>query len=80
LRNKLEVTVLYTEGCPHTESAIENINLISNDLNIPIVLKKIQITSQKEAIKHRFIGSPSIQVNGLDIEPAARETQFFGIT
>ena len=79
-QTNVKVTVLYTEGCPNTNSAIETINQVANDLNVSIVLRTIQITSQEEAVEYRFLGSPSIQVNGLDIEPAARETQFFGMT
>ncbi len=77
---KVNVIVLYTVGCPHTNPAIEMLNQVADDINIPIELKTVQITTQTQAVEYRFLGSPTIQVNGLDIEPAARNAQLFGIT
>jgi len=38
------------------------------------------VKTLEDAIKHRHIGSPTVQVNGLDIDPGAREINQFGIT
>lgn len=80
LQENVDVTVLYTEGCPHTNPALEMINSTAINSNIFINLRTILINTQKQAEEHRFLGSPTIQVNGLDIEPAAREAKYFCIT
>jgi len=36
--------------------------------SISVSIEKIEITTQELAIQHRFLGSPSIRVNGRDIE------------
>ena len=43
-------------------------------------INKVLITTAEEADKFKFIGSPTIQVNGIDIEPGARTVQLFGLT
>ena len=39
-----------------------------------------EIATQAEAVQHRFLGSPTIQIRGLDIDPEAREFNDFGLT
>ena len=40
--------------------------LLEIDTEVPN--EKIEITTQSMAIQHRFLGSPSIRINGKDIE------------
>lgn len=40
----------------------------------------VPVTDTASALALRFLGSPSIRVNGLDIEPAARNATEFGLT
>jgi hypothetical protein len=39
-------------------------------LNIP--MEQILIHNEEEARKNKFLGSPTIQINGFDLEPSAR--------
>jgi hypothetical protein len=44
--------------------------LIERQIDIPIDLVLIQ--TEAEAAAGHFLGSPTVQINGLDLEPAAR--------
>lgn len=77
---RLDVEVLYTEGCPGTPPTIDLINTVAAELGIKIRLRKIIIESQEQATELRFLGSPTVRVNGLDIDPAARGETSFGFT
>ncbi len=48
--------------------------------NVPIDLRLVQVASPEEAEQHRFLGSPTVRVEGREIEPGAdeRETFTFG--
>ena len=39
-----------------------------------VVVNKISITSKELAVKHKFLSSPTIRVNGRDIQPNIRES------
>ena len=39
----------------------------------------IPVRSEAEAVENRFLGSPSIRVDGEDIEPEARSSTDFGM-
>jgi len=73
------VKVLFSEGCDNTPPTIDLIKQISSELGIEIDLKLIRIESQDQANQWKFLGSPTVQVNGLDIEFSARSAAAFGI-
>ena len=38
------------------------------------------VKTPEDAVVQRHIGSPTVQINGLDIDPGAREIKQFGVT
>ena len=75
---KVEVRVLFSEGCDNTPPTIDLIEQISSELGIEIDLKMVPVESQDQAQQWKFLGSPTVQFNGLDIEPSARAATAFG--
>ena len=75
---KVEVRVFFSEGCDNTPPTIDLIDNISSELGIEIDLKMVPVESQDQAQQWKFLGSPTVQVNGLDIEPSARSAVAFG--
>ena len=75
---KVEVRILFSEGCDNTPPTIDLIDNISSELGIEIDLKMVPVESQDQAQQWKFLGSPTVQVNGLDIEPSARSAVAFG--
>jgi metal-sulfur cluster biosynthetic enzyme len=75
----LNVTLLYTEGCPATPNTIERIRECVAELGVRVELRKVRIDSQEEADRSRFLGSPTVQINGIDIDPSVRDSKVFGL-
>jgi hypothetical protein len=75
---KVEVKVLFSEGCANTPPAIALIKQTALELGIKIDLKMVPVENQEQAQQRKFLGSPTIQVNGLDIESSARSAIAFG--
>lgn len=62
----MDVTLLYFEGCPNWEIAEEHLRVLAaerSDLSVTRAL----VTSVVEAERVGFLGSPSIQVDGVDV-------------
>jgi hypothetical protein len=59
---------------------VELVKKIAQDLNIPIKMETVIVGTQEQARELRFLGSPTVQIEGLDIEPSARDSFAFGLT
>ena len=70
------VELLYFEGCPNVEPVRALVQRVAADLGITAALRLVEVTPQ-EVERFRFLGSPSVRVNGHDIEPGADERTAF---
>lgn len=76
----ISIVLLYIEGCPSTPKTIERIRECTSELGVQIDLRDLLVRTQEEADTWRFPGSPTIQINGLDIDSSARTSSLFGFT
>jgi hypothetical protein len=74
----LGIVVLYNEGCPATSKTVELIEECLYELGLHVELRKVLVNTREEAVERRFLGSPTVQVNGIDIDPGARDAKVFG--
>ena len=75
----MKVEVLYFEGCPNHAPAMGMVRRVLDREKIQAEVQLIEVTDEKAAKTMRFLGSPSIRVNGADIEPGREEdSPFFG--
>jgi hypothetical protein len=67
------VEVLYFEGCPHHEEAVRLVERVAADLGVELEVLSVEVPDSEAARRERFLGSPSIRVNGSDVDPDAGE-------
>ncbi len=72
----MKIEFLYFENCPGHESALSLLEQILLENDTTVAIKKIEVTSPELAIQHRFLGSPSIRINGKDIEGIEEESEY----
>ncbi len=75
----MQIRILSTEGCANTPPTISRIEDIAKELGVPIRIEKIRITTQEEASRNKFFGSPTVQINGVDLDPEKRESTAYGL-
>src|SRR5437762_10120567 len=75
----MEVEVLYIAGCPHFRPTLDRLHsiLTANGLNCAIIQTKVDDFETAQLL--RFLGSPAIRINGIDIEATARTRTDFGV-
>lgn len=61
--------MLYTRGCPSFRKARKFVHDTVKSLGLKTALKKIEIRDEHDAQQFSFPGSPTIRVNGEDVEP-----------
>ena len=71
------VEVLTFDGCPHGEPALELVARVLDESGIGANVRRVDVPDAESAEAHRFLGSPTIRVNGRDIEPGADERDQF---
>ncbi len=64
----MTLELLYLAGCPHHDEAVDLVKSVLEAEGIPAGVQQILIRNPEDADAHRFPGSPTVRVNGQDIE------------
>ena len=65
------VELLITSNCPHRDAALALVERVCGQLGGDIEIRVVEVADQQAAEQARFLGSPTIRVDGRDIEPGA---------
>jgi protein-disulfide isomerase len=65
---KMKIEILYFDSCPSYKDAIANVKAVLKEKNIQAELKLIKVEDEEKAEKVGFQGSPSVRINGKDVE------------
>ena len=65
------IEVLHFDGCPHHEAFLPHLRDLLAEHHIATEITLIRIDSDEDAQAHHFLGSPTVRINGHDVEPAA---------
>jgi hypothetical protein len=68
----MKVEVFYFEGCPNHKPAVERVKWVMKEQGIAAKVAQVEVPDAEAAKAVGFLGSPTIRVNGLDIDPASR--------
>ena len=73
------IEVLIFEGCPHAAETIERVRQVVSRAGIATEVKPVVVATPDAARRLAFLGSPTVRVDGIDIDPAARDRSDFGL-
>jgi hypothetical protein len=71
------VELLYFDGCPSHERLLPTVRRLAADAGAELALRRVETPAAAEAM--RFLGSPTVRVDGADIEPGADARADFGL-
>lgn len=74
------VEILYFEGCPNHGPARALVERLARQLHIEPEIKLVEVADPEAAVALRFLGSPTVRVNGVDVEPGAKERRDFAFS
>jgi hypothetical protein len=64
------IEILTFEGCPHAAAAVKLAQRVVDEAGAPAELRCVYV-SVADTDDYRFLGSPTIRVEGRDVEPGA---------
>ena len=79
MSSKRHVEVLVFDGCPNVDVTVERARAAITKANIPADVRVVRVESDEDAKRLHFLGSPSVRVDGVDIEPSATSRDDFGL-
>ena len=71
----MKIQFLYFEDCPSHEDGLARLRKVLEEESVSQEIEIIEVVSEKQAAELKFIGSPSILINGRDIDPGGLERQ-----
>ena len=69
----MRVEILYFDGCPNHHGARELVERVSSELGIAPEIRMVEVADLEAAERLRFLGSPTVRVDGRDVEPGAAD-------
>ncbi len=73
------VEVLYFAGCPNHQPLMRRLRSLLAEVAAAAVVTEREV-SDGEVEAERFLGSPTVRVDGVDVEPGAATRHTFGLT
>ena len=75
----MRLELLYFEGCPGYEALLPALRelLAARHGEDEVELRRVE--SPEAAARERFLGSPTLRINGEDVEPGASAREDFGL-
>ena len=75
----MKVEVLYFDGCPNAEALVPHLRALLASNGVAANVELVQIEDIDAADRERFLGSPTVRIDGKDVEPGADQRRDFGL-
>jgi len=74
----VRIEVLSFDGCPNRDVALQRLHAAIDAEHVIAEVTEVTVKDPAAAESLQFLGSPTVRVNGVDVEPAARSSDRFG--
>jgi hypothetical protein len=71
------VELLFFDGCPDIERLSPLVAPLADAAGARVVHRRVETHQEAEA--QRFLGSPTVRVDGVDVEPGAEQRSDYGL-
>lgn len=71
----MRIEFFYWEDCPSHPEALERLRQVMREEELADRVEVVRIDTAADADRHRFPGSPTIRINGEDLQPEGAQGQ-----
>jgi hypothetical protein len=75
----MKIEVLYVDDCPSHEALLLHVRRLVAEAQIDVLVEQRRVASDEDAQRQRFLGSPTLRVDGIDVDPGANERRDYGL-
>jgi hypothetical protein len=72
----MKIQFLWFAGCPSHDIALDRLASALDQEGVTPEIEIVEIKTEQQAEKYRFIGSPTIRIDGADIDPPGQEALY----
>lgn len=76
----IRIRLLYIDGCPNHRELAARLRGLLDAAGVDAAIELRRVGSEEDARRLRFLGSPTIRVDGRDVEPGAEHRHDWGLT
>ena len=76
----MKIELLYFRGCHVYRIVLEDIKEVIKEKGLDTEVNLKEIKNDKQALSNKFLGSPTVRINGMDIEPNAQKINKYSMT
>ena len=76
----MRVEVLYIDGCSSRDRLMPRLRELLDEQGVDAPVELVDVESPDAAEEQRFLGSPTVRIDGVDVEPAVAERGDHGLT
>jgi hypothetical protein len=77
--DRVKIEVLYFDGCPNHEALLPHLRELLDEAHVASPVELVEVPDDAAAQSQRFLGSPTLRVEGRDVEPGAELRTDFGL-
>ncbi|MDP9146288.1 MAG: DUF2703 domain-containing protein [Acidobacteriota bacterium] len=75
----MKIEVLYVPDCPNHAVALQQLREILSSESVRAHVDEVPVRDSATAQRLKFPGSPTVRINGRDVEPQSQESESFGL-
>ena len=75
----MNIELLYVANCPNHAVALQRLRATLSAENLQTLVNEVLVSDAAMAQSLKFPGSPTIRINGHDVEPQSGQTASFGL-
>ncbi len=72
----MRITFLYFEDCPSHEAALARLRQVMAEEGVQAEIEIVKVETDEQAQSRHFVGSPTILIDGQDIDPLPAGIQY----
>lgn len=72
----MKITFLYYEDCPSHDVALDRLQQVMVEEKVDAEVEIIKVETDAQAQRLRFVGSPTIRIDGRDIDPVPSDAYY----
>lgn len=76
----MRIELLYFSGCPNAEPTHRRLAGLLKSRGRSDRIERVRVRDEQDAVRRRFVGSPTVRIDGEDIEPGASTRTDYGLS
>lgn len=73
------IELLFFTGCPNHDAFLPHLRQLLDSHHVYATVRLVEVTDDDDAQRLRFLGSPTLRIDGYDVEPEADNRSSYGL-